>query len=212
MNIKVRFAQTDADLDGIFLLRHRVFVEHEQKIKPTPDGRIVDRFDTFSSSVHFMLLVDNRLVGTVRFTEQSKVGLYANDFFNFKPLLSETAKIASGSMLCIETEFRTSEHIRALFQFAYAWSYARNITHVIGAINPEIEEGFLKSGYRALGPIERDTRRNLNFRPVLLDLENLAPELKMLWPRCQNTDARTIREYSYEIHHPSGEILFFGSR
>src|SRR5262249_7293735 len=47
MTLRVRVAQTTAELDAVFRLRHQVFVEEEGYMPPRPDRRIADRFDAY---------------------------------------------------------------------------------------------------------------------------------------------------------------------
>jgi hypothetical protein len=50
MAVRIRLAETTADLDALLRLRHRVFVDDKGYFPAQPDGRVGDRFDAYPTT------------------------------------------------------------------------------------------------------------------------------------------------------------------
>ena len=66
MSIKIKLAETAAEIDEALQLRHKVFVEHDGRYSPAPDRRLYDRFDCCGTSVLVIAMMANQVVGTAR--------------------------------------------------------------------------------------------------------------------------------------------------
>src|SRR5438067_6804021 len=87
MSIRVKLAQTSDELDQIFRVRHRVFVEEDGYMAEWPEQRIYDRFDAFPTTANVIAIADGRVVGGIRYVEPAPVGLPVDDYVDFTPYL-----------------------------------------------------------------------------------------------------------------------------
>jgi hypothetical protein len=96
------------------------------------------------------------------------------EYYDFTPHLPvDAGPVGGGSMLCVERAHRRARLAFHLLGMGYAWALARGWSHVVGVSNPETQDVFLRSGYRALAaPLFSDKKR-VPFVPVLLDLRDL---------------------------------------
>lgn len=153
MGIRVRFAETTADLDALFRLRHKVYVEEKGWFPAQRDGRVTDRFDAYPNKVNVIAVVEGQVVGAVRFVESSPVGLPADYFFDFSPFLPADARVGSASLLCLEPELRKSGGlVSSMFGMGYHWALGRGLTHLVGPFNPAVAPAFLATGVRPVAP------------------------------------------------------------
>jgi GNAT superfamily N-acetyltransferase len=178
VNVTIRHAQTADDLDGIFLARHRVFVDSDGYLPATADRRISDRFDAYPTTRNVLAEHDCHVVGGARFTLSSAVGTPPDEFFDFSPFLAERGTVyAAGSMLFLEPGYRGTKITSHMLALGYAWAAAAGATQIIGVVNDKIVGSFVNSGFRQLsGPLV-DLRKGLPFVPVLLDLRDLDPAM-----------------------------------
>jgi N-acyl-L-homoserine lactone synthetase len=174
MGVRIKVAQTAAELDALFKLRHRVFVE-EGYMAPTHDGRIADRFDAFPGTANIVALVDGEVIGGVRYMRPTEAGSSVEAFFDPAPLAPPGARLAIGSLLVLDPRFRGLS--RVTFHMAamgFYWGKSQGITHVIGVVNPDREEGFARSGFRRLGSVIQSERiRKVPVQPMIADVNAL---------------------------------------
>jgi len=175
MSVRVRIATTSAELDALLRLRHRVYVDEEGYFQQQRDGRIVDRFDAYPTTAHITAVVDGRMVGTVRVAEQSQVGNSTDDFFDFRQYLPpQVTKVCTGGMLCVERAYRSTPRlVFALVGMAYFWGLSRGMTHLVAAINPDVEAFFAKAGATRLAPPVRQNELGLDAVPMMIEFDRL---------------------------------------
>jgi CRP/FNR family cyclic AMP-dependent transcriptional regulator len=175
MTIRVKLAQTTNELDQLFRVRHRVFVEEDGYMPERPGRRIYDHFDAFPTTANVIAIADGRVVGGVRFTEPSPAGSPADGLFDFGPYLPpEPDRVVTGSMLVLDKQYRGQARLTfALNGMGLYWAVARGMTHVIAAANPDREASFLKVGYRAVVPQFFHADKGLYVVPIMLDLQEL---------------------------------------
>ena len=90
MSIRIKLAEAPEEIDAALRLRHKVFVEHDQKFAPTPDKRLYDRFDCCSTSVVFIAIVDGQVVGTARLNrDDNTLGFPADEYFDFRSFCAD---------------------------------------------------------------------------------------------------------------------------
>ena len=129
--ILIRFAESAEDIDRLFRARHHIFAEVDGYIPPRPDGRLCDRFDAYPTNRNLIAEHEGRIIGGLRFTENSPAGTPCDEFFDFSPFLDLTStRFGSASKLFLEHEYRGSQIAFTLYGVAYAWCLARGWTHV----------------------------------------------------------------------------------
>jgi N-acyl-L-homoserine lactone synthetase len=175
MVTRIKIATTAAELDAVFRLRHKVFVEEERYMQERPDRRIIDRFDAFPTTTNVIAVVDGRVVGSMRITEESDAGTSADTFFDFDRYVpSDTGRVGSASQTCIERAYRKTHGLTfALMGMAYHYAIMRGLTMLKTVINPLIEPLVRKTGWVAVAPKFFHEQYCLHCLPMILDLRKL---------------------------------------
>lgn len=180
MPFRIKLARTTAELDGLFQLRHQVFVEEKRYLPPSCNGRLSDAFDSYPTTGNLVALVDGRVVGGLRFVEPSPAGAPADTFFDFRPHLPpDAARVGSGSMLLVDPLYREMPGLAsALLGMGHYWAISRGLTHITGISAPAAEKLFIGCGYKAV--VERFFHQptQLYAMPVLLDIRELNARLR----------------------------------
>jgi N-acyl-L-homoserine lactone synthetase len=179
MSIRVKLAQTSDELDQIFRVRHRVFVEEDGYMAQRPERRIYDRFDAFPTTANVIAIADGRVVGGIRYVEPAPVGLPVDDYFDFTPYLPPApSRVGACGMLVLEKEYRGQPRLTfAMNGMGYYWAVSRGLTHIVGAANPEREASFRKVGYTSVAPEFFHTQKRLRVLPMILDLQHMNDRL-----------------------------------
>jgi CRP-like cAMP-binding protein len=175
MAVRIRQATSPTDLDQLFQVRHRVFVEEQRYFRPVSDGRLVDRFDAFPTTANIVASAHGRIVGGVRIVEPSPVGAPVDELFDFRPHLPDTnVRVGSGSMLVVEPEYRRIPRVTfAMLGMMYYWALVKGLTHITGVAAPEAEKLFLGSGYEPVQARFFHEPTALWMLPVVLDIGRL---------------------------------------
>lgn len=178
-DIVIRIAESAEDIDRLFQARHHVFAEVDGYVPLRADKRLCDRFDAYPTNRNLIAEHNGRIIGGLRFTENSAAGTPPDEFFDFTPILdSSITRYGSASKLFLERPYRGTKVAFTLYHVAYAWCLERGWTHVIGTANPETVPALVKSGYKPLTEVRVHPELGLPFVPVLLDLVDLDPRLR----------------------------------
>ena len=174
MAIIIKYAHTPQEKDALYRLRHQVFVEEEGYMAPTADGKIQDRFDDYATTVNIIAVDNGQVIGGVRFTQANPLGMPPDEFFNSKSLaLGASAQLGSGGQFCLLRTYRGSRLAIYLLGMAHHWSRSQGLSHILCAVNPEIQHLLGKIGYRTVGAEQYDAEKALAFVPMCLDLRDL---------------------------------------
>lgn len=173
MPIRICNANTPELLDGVYKVRHKVFSEEEGKFEATADGRVIDRFDAYQTS-HCLAVVDDEVVvGSLRVTLDSALGLPADESFDFRSHLPEGSKLFSCGMYCVQQDFRAPRIALGLNMMAGYLGISNGATHVAAPINPAIARLLKRVGFKQLGDEFKDPHFGLPVLPMLLDINDL---------------------------------------
>lgn len=179
MPLLVRIAERATELDLLFRMRHRVYVEQGHYVQATADGRVYDRFDAFPSTTNFVAYEGEQMVGGVRAMQDDGAGTHADDYYDFHPHLPPSAVIGSGSQLWVDEKFRGHRHIvPTLMNLSFYYLASRGVTHMVATVNPEVEKSFYRCGYQPVGPVMTHPHSGLPFRPVVLEISKIAPPIR----------------------------------
>lgn len=174
MGVRIKLAETTAERDALFRLRHKVMAEEEGYIPPTPGGRLYDRFDAYPTTANVIALVGDVVVGGIRFIEETEAGTTAEEYFDFRPHLPPDARPAASSMLVVSREYREVPRlVFALNCMGYYWAISRGISHILAPANPVRREAFLRAGHRVVAPEFVHPTKRLPVLPMILDLDEL---------------------------------------
>jgi N-acyl-L-homoserine lactone synthetase len=173
MPVRIKIAETAVELESLFRARHRVFVEEEGYLGHRSDNLIVDRFDAFPVTINMVALVEGQVVGGMRVTRQSPVGLPADQFFDFSPYLpAGEISLACASQFFLLNRYRAISYRLgfAIIGMCVYWAYNQNITHVIAAVNPVISRLCEAIGMTPAAPCFYHQSRGVEVVPMLLDM------------------------------------------
>jgi len=173
MPIKITLTEAPEQIDAVLKIRHKVFSEEEQKIPASPDGRILDRFDAYPSTKNLAVLVENEVVGGMRLTLDSKMGLPADEYYDFRSQLPSDYQLMSCGMYCITKPFRSPRIALGLILMASYFAVAHKVSHVIAPVNPDIAKLLKRVGFETLGEEMLEPHTGLTILPMLLDMNNL---------------------------------------
>jgi N-acyl-L-homoserine lactone synthetase len=205
VGVRIKIAQTAKELDALFALRHRVFVE-EGYMAPTHDGRITDRFDAFPTTANIIALVEGEVIGGVRYMRRCEVGSSVEEFFDPTSFAPPGARLAVGSLLVLDPRFRGVPRITFnMAAMGFYWGKSEGLTHIIGVVNPDREEGFLKSGFQRLGPTIASRRiQKVAVQPMIADINALGDRFMAFLVR--QDVAHWLHSFEREFHS-AGELV-----
>lgn len=179
MSVQVKLAETGAELDQLFQLRHQVFCEERGYAPRTPDRRLYDRFDIFPGVGNFIAVADGQVVGGWRIVEERGAGLPAYDYFDFASALppSGDRRLGSVGMLVIAPAHRRGRMFFSLISLGHRWAAQRGLTHLLAPAAPDVEPLARRLGYEALAPRFFHDELRLWVTPMLLDMQQMSAHL-----------------------------------
>ncbi len=203
MNLQIKLAENEEELDAVFRGRYRVFVETDAYMAPNDENRLYDRFDSYPTSANFVALHEREVIGGLRFTERSAVGSSSEEAFDFgfhAPAPSEV--YGTGSWLFLDQPFRKATGVTfCLWTLAYAWARQRHWSRLFCVANPSILPRLLDHGFRQLGEVRFDRRKNLPFVPIMRDLRELDARMHTLVAALQRRGRLTYK--GIDLYMPS---------
>ena len=176
MSVRIKIAETAAEMKDLCFARHKVFVEEEGYLAPKADGRIVDQFDTFGTTTNFIAMEDNRIVGGIRIATSSPAGFPSDQFFDFGPLFQGfSATIASVSQFFLLKKYRANGYrlgFELMGMCAY-WASKRNVTHLVAAVNPVIARLLKLGGLEPVAPKFFHDGAGVEVLPMAVDMNHI---------------------------------------
>jgi N-acyl-L-homoserine lactone synthetase len=206
VGVRIRLARTTEELDTLFRRRHEVFVEELQLMRPTPDGRMADRFDAFPTSTNIIALVDSEIVAGARFMVETSAGMPAQQSFDFGPHLPPGSRVGSGGMLWVDRAYRGLPRLTfSMMGMGFQWAHENELTHLVGMINPRASEGFEQAGFELVGEAFPHGPDRVWALPVVLAMANLDPRFVDFVER---QDIRHFFEGYERQFQSAGEVIF----
>jgi len=144
MAIRIKIAKTAKELDDVYRLRYKVYVEIEGQFKELEGKteRIIDHFDTVPKMVNIIAYSDDTPVATIRVNSDTDILLPSDELFDFSDYRnsiansSEETLIVSAGMLAIDSEWRNRRDVfQALFKMCADVAASWGATHVISTIS-----------------------------------------------------------------------------
>ncbi|MGD1844297.1 MAG: cyclic nucleotide-binding domain-containing protein [Salibacteraceae bacterium] len=173
MAFQIKLADTPDLIEQVFQLRHRVFVEQGGYLPPTADGRMIDRFDAYPTTFTVVALNGSKVVGALRLTLDSEVGVPADEYFDFRQRIPANNFVMSAGMFCVTEEFRGIRLALGLLLMATYFAASKGVTHVFAPINPEIKRLITNMGFRVIGEEFVETHTGVPVLPLLHDWSGL---------------------------------------
>jgi len=174
MAVTITLAKSPEDIDAIFKLRHKVFHEEENLLAENPTGRLMDRFDAFPTTSNLVVKKEGNVVGSLRLSLDTRIGLPADEYFDFRPHLPEDAFIMHCGMFCVSQAYRSPKITSGLMLMATYFGISNNVTHVVAPINPAIARLLKRVGYEQVGEEFTEESTNARMMPLVLDVNNLS--------------------------------------
>ncbi len=172
MPIHITLAKLPEQIDAVFKIRHTVFSEEEGKFSPTHDGRMFDRFDAYPTSSNLIVLGDGEVVGSMRLTLDSEMGMPADEYYDFRAHLPPESRALNCGMYCVTKQYRSSRIAYGLMLMASYFAVSNNITHVVAPINPDIAKMLGRVGFKTLDEEFTEAHTGVNIVPVMLEVKH----------------------------------------
>lgn len=158
MAISIQVAQTPKELDDVFRLRYHVYVVEDNKFDPDAlaDTRIFDRFDAYPAcNVNLIAYEGDLPVGTIRFTEDSGLGLPQEELVDISAIRKNRrhpGKLFGIGMLAVRESHRYKMgFLTSLLKYLIALIRYRNGTEAVISINYMIEKMMTRLGFQRIG-------------------------------------------------------------
>ena len=156
MSIEITLAKQTEQIDAIFKLRHQLLSKavdnatSAQEKLSLNEGRILNYFDGFPTTSHFVVEDNKKVVGSLRFCLDSKSGVPADLVYDFREKLPHSPKVASCDMYCVNKNYHNPRIAQALIAMASYLAISHQVTHIIAAINPAIAKLMQKIGCKII--------------------------------------------------------------
>ena len=211
MPVRIKIAETPAELEELFIARYKVFVEEEGYLASNNCGQIVDQFDAFPTTTNIIAMMDGHVVGGIRITTCSTSGLPSDHFYHFSPFFQDDPNsIAGVSQFFLRKNRRANNYrigILLMGMCAY-WANRHNLRHIVAAVNPVIAPLLKLIGMK---PVESEFfhyGEGVHVLPMVGDMNQIRGPLVSFLERqrlhncCETFD----REY-----YLAGEQVIFGN-
>ncbi|GAB3100162.1 cyclic nucleotide-binding domain-containing protein [Aestuariicella hydrocarbonica] len=167
MSIKIKIARTAKELDDVFNLRYRVYVEEKGRFEggAAENPRVVDHFDSVPGVVNIVAYSDGEAVGSMRVNEDTEIGLPAEVYFDFSEIRQNLTRkfeseksnegvrpvFVSGGMLAVHKDWRNRRNvIFALFKTAIGVMHDMCASFVICSISEETLPMYGRLGFKTV--------------------------------------------------------------
>ncbi len=151
MSIRVKIAHQPREIKDLLSVRHCVFVEEDGYLSDQ-GGYIVDAYDALPTTVNFIALDGDEVIGGVRLTEDSEAGMASDPFLDFRPILPSEARLISCSMLCLREAYRGNlKLLTGLLMMGAYWASAHEATHLCAPVNPLVQNILSRIGFKTVG-------------------------------------------------------------
>ncbi|MEO9900325.1 cyclic nucleotide-binding domain-containing protein [Nisaea sp.] len=208
MPVQIKIANTSALLDELYKVRHEVFSTEEGLFAPKPDGRVFDRFDAYPTSTNIVAVIDGRVIGGMRITLDSGIGLHADDYYDYEPMIPAGAARASLGHFCILKQYRSSQVAYALMLMACYYGCSQNTDWVLAPVNPSIGRMLGRIGFNKAGDSFEVPGIASKVLPMILDVRDLQ-DIFIDFLR-QNDLYNFLQSYECHVFNPDETIIRAG--
>lgn len=161
MAIKVKVATTPKELNDVYRLRYKVYVESEGYFQNIAGDLIVDQFDALPQVANIIAYSGNTPVGTIRANVDSEIKLPSDELYDFthyrekitteQQAKDQPVKFGSAGMLAIAEPYRNRRDVfRALFKMCSDVAYSWKVTHIISTVNTKTAAMYTRLGFEPL--------------------------------------------------------------
>ena len=210
MTARIRIARVAAELDALFVTRHKVFVEEQGNLANWPDQHIADRFDAFPSTANIIALAGEKVVGGLRLSRNGDKGSPLDELFDFAPYLPVNAESASVSHFCLLSAYRGG-NLRLGFSLLYMgafWALRGGLRRLVMACGADVARLAQGMGYQQVAPKVPHPQLDLPVVPLVLDLRQVKQPLFRMARRPGLLDL--FRTLDWQYHRAGDRIVKAG--
>lgn len=176
--VTLTIATSPAELDELFIARHRVFVDQQGYYPERDDRRIFDPQDFEPTTRNFIARAGESLIGGFRVVEASSDRIPIDDFYDFGPHLPpDCPELLACSMFFVHPEHRRGGWSAVRLVAAAAdYMLARQVPYMLGAVSPSAERLLGRMGWEPLAPRFFHIDKKVWVTPMILDQsDRIAP-------------------------------------
>ncbi len=172
MTIEIRLAANDRELREAFALRHRTFVgEGILHRENGTDSLLFDVFDALPTSHVFVAVLDKTVIGTVRVSVHTDQPSPADEFDVPAHALPAGVTVGSGSMLCVDSAYRTGTIGLRLVKAGMKFVHRQGTSYALAAIRPEAVPLFEQLDWYQIADAYVHEIENVPVVPMAIDLD-----------------------------------------
>ncbi len=181
MSTRIKIAGTTEEIDGLFRCRHLALVAELGTHFPQPDGRLMDRFDAFPSTLNIVAKAGQSVVGGVRLTSGASDSPL-DELYDFSGSLAPLTRTAVLSRFCLLEDYQDIA-LRLGFSLLYMAAYSaakREFTHLVCAPGPRVARLAQSIGFQQVASRFHHEATGAEVVPMVLDLRQVKlPILEM---------------------------------
>ena len=173
MPYKIFIAKAPKEIDEVFKVRHRVFAKEEGLLADAGEERIFDRYDAYPNTTNLAVSEAGDVIGGMRVTVDSDIGIPADHYFDFRQYLPEGSRPMHCGMFCVEKAHRHHKVSLGLLYMASYFAISNNVTHIVAPINPMIGAMLMRIGFQKVADQFVDQSTGVPMVPLIADMANM---------------------------------------
>ena len=211
MATRIKIAKSTDELDALFRSRHVALVEELGSQFPSPDGRLMDRFDAFPSTWNVVAKDRGRIVGGIRLCPTKASGSPLDGLYDFASNLPRGADVASLSRFHLLEDYHDAS-LRLGFSMLYMSTYCacqRELTHLVCCPDIRVARLAQSIGFQQVASRFHHEASGRELVPMLIDLRQL--ELPSLAKAREPGLLEAFELVEWEYHRAGDNIIRAGT-
>lgn len=179
-NYRVQEAVTTHQLDVVYRLRYKVFVEDDKKFNKAnfSDEKLNDKFDTQNGTLNLLVCNSENCIGTIRVTIiENREQEFPCDHYHeeYKKLRSKLkGKFASVSMLAIKKQDCSVQLLYSLIKEAIKIGSANRVDYALFPANYILQPTLERLGAILVGETKYNEHVGTYVAPMMLEVKKMA--------------------------------------
>ncbi len=213
--LKIAIAKTPDQIDDILKLRYQVQSQNSLPTATTNAGRLVDRFDAFSSTTHLVAIESMQVAGSLRLTLNTKAGTPVGDRYKWQTSSIEKQALLSCDMHCLLPSLNASQTTLGLFLMACYVAIGSGVTYIIASVHPDsvaiLEQiGFTVVAHKDAHRYSANTLSKNDQVPLILDVQQDLKDSFVQFSE-RNDLQELMHSYGCALYQPGEAILRAGT-
>ena len=234
--LKIAIAKTAQQIDEVLKLRYHSLTGDSavfnQEAASGAQQRLIDRFDTFPDTTHLIATDKSEVIGSLRLTIDSDVGMPSDSWIDLKNTLPAESKLMCCDLHCIKPSVTKGESSLAqsihttmgMLLVASYFALSENVTHIVALAGAELADrlkfiGFHTAicestgieqleSFKAIGANSMASTQTLV--PLVLDIQKDLDDSFVQFSQ-QNEIQDLIHAYGCALYQPGEVILRAGA-